>query len=161
MVEQDYALYVKGNEKPIGVLKTSTLDVVGELARESGSEYGVKSISSEKAQEIRDSITGFSPRLKELFAQRLAHRITRMEYREIETAPEDKELWVVWGENSSRPEYGRAVRAGVRWYKEGEANPHANGMPCANPDGWLPLDKIEWTKAEKRLCDILASNPHL
>ena len=29
-----------------------------------------------------------------------------MEYREIETAPENKKVSVVWGEQRDRPEYG-------------------------------------------------------
>jgi len=84
-----------------------------------------------------------------------------MEYREIETAPQDKKLSVVWGEKSSRPEYGIALRLNSRWYIHGKSNPHANGRPCAVPDGWLPQDRSEWTKAERRLCDILALNPDL
>ncbi len=84
-----------------------------------------------------------------------------MEYREIETAPEDKKLNVVWGERSPKPEYGTALRLYNKWYIYGQSNPHANGRPCAVPDGWLPKDRSEWTKAEKRLCDILAINPEL
>lgn len=64
-----------------------------------------------------------------------------MEYREIETAPEKQEVSVVWGERSSRQEYGRAVRIGSQWFIEGERNPYANGKPCATPDGWLPRDR--------------------
>ena len=84
-----------------------------------------------------------------------------MEYREIETAPEDRELMVVWGEKSSRPEYGRALRLSNQWYIKSDPNPHGNGMPCARPDGWLPLERSDWTKAERRLCDILALHPSL
>ena len=84
-----------------------------------------------------------------------------MEYREIETAPEDKKVSVVWGEQSERPEYGPALRLGSQWYIYGQSNPHANGRHCAVPDGWLPEDRNEWTKAEGRLCDILALHPEL
>jgi len=84
-----------------------------------------------------------------------------MEYREIETAPENKKVSVVWGEKSPRPEYGLALRLTNQWYIYGQSNPHANGRPCAVPDGWLPENRDEWTRAEKRLCDILALNPEL
>jgi len=84
-----------------------------------------------------------------------------MEYREIKDAPEDKKLSVVWGEKSSSSEYGLALRLGNQWYIYGQSNPHANGRTCATPDGWLPEDTSKWTKAEKRLCDILALNPDL
>jgi hypothetical protein len=85
----------------------------------------------------------------------------QMEYREIETAPEDKKLSVVWGGKSSRPEYGLALRLSNQWFIYGESNPHANGRHCATPDGWLPRDRFEWTKAERRLCDILTMHPDL
>ncbi|GEM_PF-4104966 len=84
-----------------------------------------------------------------------------MEYREIETTPEDKRLSVVWGEKGPRPGYGIALRLSSQWYLYGQSNPHANGRPCASPDGWLPTDRSEWTKAEKRLCDILVMHPEL
>jgi hypothetical protein len=84
-----------------------------------------------------------------------------MEYRKIETAPEDKKVRVVWGEESQDPEYGTALKIGDQWYIHGQANPHANGRPCAVPDGWLPKDTGQWTKAEKRLCDILALHPDI
>lgn len=84
-----------------------------------------------------------------------------MEYREIKSAPEDEEVSVVWGEKSVRPEYGIALKLGSQWYIRGQSNPHANGRPCATPDGWLPEDRSQWTKAEIRLCDILALHPHL
>ncbi len=84
-----------------------------------------------------------------------------MEYREIETAPEGKELRVVWGERSPRPEYGTALRMSSQWYIKSDPNPHANGRPCTLPDGWLPKNLSAWTKAERRLCDILAMNPDL
>lgn len=79
-----------------------------------------------------------------------------MVYREIENAPERNELRVVWGEDSPNPEYGTALRMGNEWFIKSEPNPHANGRICATPDGWLPKDKSKWTKAEIRLCDILA-----
>jgi hypothetical protein len=84
-----------------------------------------------------------------------------MEYRDKETAPEGQEVDVVWGEKSQRPEYGYALRLGDQWYIRRQSNPHANGRPCAVPDGWLPANTQEWTKAEKRLCDILALHPDL
>ena len=84
-----------------------------------------------------------------------------MEYREIETAPEDVKVGVVWGEQSERPEYGVALRLGGQWYIYGQSNPHANGRPSAEPDGWLPKDRNEWTKAELKLLDILVMNPQL
>ena len=61
-----------------------------------------------------------------------------MEYRQIGTVPEDEEVSVVWGEQSQRPEYGTASKRDDRWYIYGQLNPHANGRPCAVPDGWLP-----------------------
>lgn len=82
-----------------------------------------------------------------------------MEYREIATAPEDKKVRAVWGEDSQRQEYGTALRLMRQWYIYGQSNPHANGRPCAVPDGWLPQDWAEWTKAERRLCDILVLYP--
>ena len=84
-----------------------------------------------------------------------------MIYREIETAPENVVVGVVWGEISTRPEYGIALRAGDHWYILGQLNHHATGRPCAKPDGWLPKDREQWTKAERRLCDILAMHPDL
>jgi hypothetical protein len=84
-----------------------------------------------------------------------------MEYREINTAPENKKISAVWGEKSTRPEYGEALRLGSHWFIYGQSNPHANGRPCATPDGWLPINIDEWTKAEKKLCDILAMDPGL
>lgn len=84
-----------------------------------------------------------------------------MEYREIGSAPEDKELRAVWDERSPNPEYGAALRLGNQWYLYGQSNPHANGRPCATPDGWLRKDRSEWTKAEIKLCDLLAMIPQL
>lgn len=84
-----------------------------------------------------------------------------MEYRKIETAPEDEKVAVVWGEQSDNPEYGTALRFGDQWYIYGQSNPHANGKPCTAPAGWLPKDRDEWTKAEIRLCDILSLHPEL
>ena len=84
-----------------------------------------------------------------------------MEYREITEAPEDKKVRVVWGEERVDQEHGIALRIGSQWYIHGLPNPYANGMPCAAPDGWLPEDPAEWTKAEKRLCDILALHPEV
>ena len=84
-----------------------------------------------------------------------------MIYREIETAPEDKQVKVVWGEKSPRPEYGVALRFGKEWYIYGQSNPHANGRQCAVPDGWLPEKRDEWTQAERTLCDILALYPQI
>lgn len=85
--------------------------------------------------------------------------ITKMEYRGIETAPENKKLLAVWGEKCEKPEYGLALRVGNQWFIYGQRNPYANGISCAVPDGWLPEDRKEWTKAERRLCDILALYP--
>ncbi|MDD5649465.1 MAG: hypothetical protein PHF86_03460 [Candidatus Nanoarchaeia archaeon] len=85
----------------------------------------------------------------------------KMEYRETETAPENKIVCTVWGEESQKPEYGTALKLGNQWYIYGQLNPHANRLSCAKPDGWLPKDRKEWTKAEKTLCDILALHPEL
>ena len=85
----------------------------------------------------------------------------KMESREIEYAPEDKEVSVVWGEKGSNPEYGRSIRIGNQWFMRGDLNPPANGKPCAKPDGWLPVRRGEWTKAEIRLCEILTLHPEL
>jgi hypothetical protein len=84
-----------------------------------------------------------------------------MVYREIETAPENEEVSAVWGEKRAKPEYGTALRLGDQWFIHGEQNPYANGKPCATPDGWLPMDQSKWTKAERKLCDILAMHPDL
>lgn len=84
-----------------------------------------------------------------------------MEYRGIETAPENTIISIVWGEQSQRPEYGTALRLSNQWYIHGQSNPHADGRPCAVPDGWLPKDTNEWTNAERTLCDILALHPEL
>ena len=84
-----------------------------------------------------------------------------MEYREIRDSPEDRVVDVVWGERSQKPEYGIALRLGSQWYIKGQSNPHANGRPCAAPDGWLPQDRKEWTRAERRLINILALHPEL
>lgn len=84
-----------------------------------------------------------------------------MEYRETETAPEKEKVDVVWGENMERPGYGTALRLGSEWFIYSLPNPHAEGITCAVPDGWLPEDRSEWTKAETRLLDILALNPDL
>ncbi len=85
----------------------------------------------------------------------------KMIYREISTAPESMYVGVVWGEKTQRPEYGVASRIVNQWYIHGQSNPHANGRPCANPDGWLPERREEWTKAERILCDILALHPEI
>ena len=82
-----------------------------------------------------------------------------MEYREIKTAPKEERVKVVWGEKCQKPEYGIALRFGNQWYIYGQSNPHANGRPCAVPDGWLPENRAELTKAEKGICNVLA--PHL
>ena len=84
-----------------------------------------------------------------------------MEYREINTAPEDTQVGVVWGQVRMRPEFGIALRLGSQWYIYGQSNPHANGRPCEAPDGWLPKDREQWTRAERRLSDILAMHPEL
>ena len=72
-----------------------------------------------------------------------------MDYRETKTAPEDKEVRVIWGK-IAKPEHGSAIRLGDEWYITSEPNPHANGRPCATPCGWLPLDHSEYTEAEER-----------
>ena len=82
-----------------------------------------------------------------------------MEYREISVAPENRKLSVVWGRESSKPEYGLALRTSSQWFIYGQSNPFANGRPCAAPDGWLPRNRDEWTNAERRLFYILASHP--
>jgi hypothetical protein len=82
-----------------------------------------------------------------------------MIYRELGEAPENERVSVVWGETSQNPEYGLAVRLGTRWYIYGQANPYANGKPCAKPDGWLPGKREQWTEAERTLSDILAMYP--
>ena len=81
-----------------------------------------------------------------------------MEYRTIGIAPESRKVNVIWGEQSQRPEYGIASKLGSQWYIYEQSNPHANGRPCAVPDGWLPENRNEWTETERRLCDILALN---
>ncbi len=78
-----------------------------------------------------------------------------MDYREINIAPEDKELNVVWGKESVRPEYGAALRISRLWYIKGQSNPYADGRPCATPDAWLPKDRTEWTQAERKQIDLL------
>ncbi len=82
-----------------------------------------------------------------------------MEYRPIQTAPEDQTLEVIWGQGSPRAQRGEALRSGEQWYIYGQSNPHANGRPCAVPNGWLPKDRKEWTGAEIVLCDILGLFP--
>lgn len=84
-----------------------------------------------------------------------------MIYRGIETAPKDKKVDVVWGEKGTRPEYGVALKLGDQWYIYEQSNPYANGKPCAAPDGWLPENRNEWTKAETTLCDILVLFPNV
>lgn len=56
-------------------------------------------------------------------------------YASIVDAPEDKLLWVRWGE-PPRCEYGVAKKAHGKWWIYGQSNPHANGRECATPTGW-------------------------
>ncbi|MFH1409873.1 MAG: hypothetical protein ABIH34_08240 [Nanoarchaeota archaeon] len=84
-----------------------------------------------------------------------------MEYREIKTAPEMKRISVVWGKNYRTPEFGVALRVGTQWNIYGQSNPHANGRPCADPDGWMPKHGTERIDAAKRLCDILVQHHNI
>ncbi len=62
---------------------------------------------------------------------------------DVDAAPEEIELSVMWGDHPARVEYGRAKRAHGRWWIYGEANPHANGRECAAPAAWHPRTKTE------------------
>ena len=82
-----------------------------------------------------------------------------MEYRNIRGAPADTKVSVVWGKESSRPEYGVDLHVSQQWFIYGQSNPHANGRPCVTPDGWLPSDSRELTAEEHRQCTEAAFAP--
>lgn len=63
MVEQKYALYVEGNDKPCGTLRESMVnEVPKELKRTTGRTYYIKPISDEEAKAIDFRITGGDPK---------------------------------------------------------------------------------------------------
>ena len=69
MSEQKYALYVEGENEPIGTLRESTLEAVDEIHQAKGKNYRTEPISDERASEIKESITRLSPTLERLFSK--------------------------------------------------------------------------------------------
>jgi hypothetical protein len=66
MVEQHYALYVEGEEEPIGTLRDSTIEAVEVVANATGEKYRTEPITFEQAKEIKDSLTRLPPKLEAL-----------------------------------------------------------------------------------------------
>ena len=59
-------------------------------------------------------------------------------YIEIENAPEEVELSVMWGNLFVEPEFGKAIRMGKTWYIRSDPNPYANNRICEIPIAWHP-----------------------
>mgnify|MGYP006871825069 CR=1 FL=1 len=82
-----------------------------------------------------------------------------MLYRPIKenVPPNNVEVRVIWGENEARPEEWYASRNGDKWFWLRQTNPHADGKACRTPDGWLPVDEKDWTRAERALNYLLGT----
>lgn len=59
-------------------------------------------------------------------------------FKDIDDAPEEVKLTVMWGDPPIKPEFGIAIRMGKIWYIGSDPNPHANGRQCAKPVAWHP-----------------------
>jgi hypothetical protein len=70
MDEQIYAVYVNGEETPIGTVRDSTLGAISQMAEASGKKYRIEPINSEQAKRIRNSILNIplSPNIEKILA---------------------------------------------------------------------------------------------
>lgn len=60
------------------------------------------------------------------------------EYKPVNTAPEEKLLYVKWGNETQgeKPEYGIAKYVHGKWWNYSGTNRHAWGRQCTTPTGW-------------------------
>ncbi len=62
-------------------------------------------------------------------------------YEGIESAPENKDVSVMWSTVEIR-EYGTAIRLGNQWFITSERNEYANHQECAIPTAWFSNDTL-------------------